>query len=306
MKVLIVGAGAVGGLFGSSLHQHGVDVSFLLRPARKESIDAQGLLIESPAGEFHFRPRTVTTGQLNADYDLIILANKAPALPGVIQDITPAVGPTTFVLPLLNGMRHLDDLDRAFGAAHVLGGVAKTIATLASPVKIQVSNPHSSVTVGARSASQQDRAKAVWQLLAQAGINAELSDNIMDDMWDKFCRMASLGAANCLLQGTVGEYMRSEAGGAIAVKLLSECAATAQAAGHGMHPQALAGFERVLTNPSSTFNSSMYRDMRAGLPIEGDHLVGDMLRRAQAAGLPCAMLTVANATLQTYSARIQA
>lgn len=304
MKILIVGAGAVGGLFGAHLHQHGAKVQFLLRAARKPLIDSEGLLIELPTGGYHFQPHTVTADQLDNDYDVVILANKAPALESVIQDITPAVGPSTHVLPLLNGLRHLDRLDQAFGPERVLGGVAKTIATLASPTRIQVSNPHSSLTVGARTAGQQAKAQALWQLLSAAGINAELSENIMEDMWDKFCRMASLGAANCMLQGTVGEYMRSEAGGAIAQQLVRECAATAQAAGYPMHPQALAGFERVVSNPNSSFNSSMYRDMLAGLPVEGEHLVGDMLRRSKAAGLSSPMLTVANAVLQTYSAKL--
>src|SRR5690606_2502387 len=138
-----------------------------------------------------------------------------------------------------------------------------------------------SLTVGARVAAQRDKAQEVWQLFSRAGVDIELSEQILDDMWDKFCRMACLGAANCMLQGTVGEYMRSEAGGQIALQLLRECTDTAQAAGHPMHPQAIAGFQRAIANPNASFNSSMYRDMRAGLPIEGDHLVGDMLRRGQ-------------------------
>lgn len=304
MKILIVGAGAVGVLFGASLHQHGANVQFLLRPARKAQIQAQGLTLELPTGSFQFQPNSVVAEQLDADYDLIILSNKAPALESVITDITPAVGATTHILPLLNGLRHLDALDHAFGAERVLGGIARTIATQATPTRIVVSNAHSSLSVGARSPGQQAKAQAAWQLLAGAGIDAELSEHILDDMWDKFCRVASLGAANCLLQGTVGEYMRSEAGGRIALQLLHECTQTAKAQGHPMHPQAIAGFERAITNPNSSFNSSMYRDMRAGLPIEGDHLVGDMLRRGTAAGLSCPMLTVADATLQTYSARL--
>ncbi len=306
MKILFVGAGAVGTLFGAALHQHGVDVHFLVRPARKALIDAQGLKLQLPSGELHIQPHTVTADSLNGNYDLIVLTNKAPALESVIADISRAVGPDTHILPLLNGLRHLDRLDEAFGAERVLGGIAKTIATQVSATHIRVDNAYSSLTLGPRSASQRTKAQAVWTTLSQAGITAELTDDIMDHMWDKFCRMAALGAANCLLQGTVGEYMRSEAGGAIALQLFQECTDTAQAVGHPMHPQDIAGFQRALTNPNSNFNSSMYRDLRAGLPIEGEHLVGDMLRRAQLVGLPGSMLAVANAVLQTYSAKQQA
>lgn len=306
MKILFVGAGAVGTLFGSLLHQHGADVQFLLRPARKTLVDAEGLRLELPMGELRIEPRTLTANEIAQPYDLIVLTNKAPALESVIADISAAVGPDTHLLPLLNGLRHLDILDQAFGQQRVLGGIAKTIATQISPTHIQVSNAYSSLSVGARSAAQQEKARAVWTLMSQAGITTDLSEHIMDDMWDKFCRMAALGAANCLLQGTVGEYMRSQAGGPIALQLFRECTEAAEAAGHPMHPQDIAGFQRALTNPNSSFNSSMYRDMRAGLPIEGEHLVGDMLRRSVAAGLPGSLLAIANAVLQTYSARLSA
>ena len=304
MKILVVGAGAVGGLFGASLHRAGVDVQFLVRPARKTLLDAQGLTVVTPAGEYAFKPATVTAEALQAHFDLVILTNKAYALDGAIKDIQPAVGPTTWLLPLLNGLRHMEALDAAFGADRVLGGIAKTIATQADPTHIHVANAYSSITVGAREPAQVEMAQKVWQVLSGAGIDTEFSEHIIDDMWDKFCRMASLGAVNCLLQGTVGEYMRSQAGGQIALQMFQECVETAQAEGHPMHPQAVAGYQRVLTNPNSSFNSSMYRDMRAGLPIEGEHLVGDMVRRANKAGVSCSLLTVALAALQTYSARL--
>lgn len=305
MKILFVGAGAVGALFGAFLHRHGAEVQFLLRPERKALVDREGITLSLPTETVHIQPATLTAAELDRSFDLIVLANKAPALEGVITDITPAVGENTFILPLLNGLRHLDQLDNAFGRERILGGVARTIATQTSPTQILVSNAYSSLSLGARVSTQQSMASAAWKLMSEAGIDVELSEHIMDDMWDKFCRMASLGAANCLLQGTVGEYMRSEAGGRIALQLLRECTDTAQACGHPMHPQAIAGFQRALTNPKSSFNSSMYRDMRAGLPIEGDHLVGDMRRRSEAAGLNSPLLTIAEALLQTYSARLQ-
>ncbi|MFC6670794.1 ketopantoate reductase family protein [Marinobacterium aestuariivivens] len=303
MKILIVGAGAIGGLFGTFLHRHGVDLQFLLRPARKALIDAEGLGVELPSEHLHIQPHTLTTEQLGPDYDLVILSNKAYALDAVIADVAPAVGEHTLILPLLNGLRHLEVLDEAFGQSRVLGGIAMTVATLSTATQVQVSNAYSSLTLGARLPEQCARVEAIGQLLGDAGIDCRLSDDILGAMWDKFCRMAALGAANCLLQGTVGEYMQSRNGGEIALQLFRECTETASAAGHPLDTQAIKGFERALTNPKSAFNSSMYRDMQAGLPIEGEHLVGDMLRRAEAAGIACPMLTVANAVLETYSAR---
>ncbi|MBM7456337.1 2-dehydropantoate 2-reductase [Oceanisphaera litoralis] len=304
MKILIVGAGAVGGLFGAFLHRHGADVRFLVRPERQRQLEGPGLTLTLPSTQLHFRPKLVTAAELDGDYQLIVLSNKAYALPGVMDDIRAAVGESTRILPLLNGIRHLDLLDRQFGRERVLGGIAKTIATLADPTTISVSNPYSSLTIGARFPAQEAMVERVVALMTEAGITVEASEDIMGDMWDKFCRMAALGASNCLLQGTVGEYMQSRAGGDIALRLFHECTETAAAHGHPLGEAAIAGFQRALTNPGSRFNSSMYRDMQNGLPIEGEHLVGDMLSRAEQAGVPCPMLTVANAVLQTYSARL--
>lgn len=302
MRILMVGAGAVGGLFGSYLHRHGARIDWLVRPARKEQL-ADGLTVKLPDSTFGFNPSLRTRDQLNGSYDLIVLTNKAYSLGGVIEDIRTQVSENTLILPLLNGIRHLDILDAEFGRERVLGGIAKTIATLATPSEVLVNNNFSSLTIGARTTAQRKAVDEIVTLFSRAGISIDDGGHIMFAMWDKFCRMAALGAANCLLQGTVGEYMRSDEGGAIALKLFDECTRTADAGGYPMHPAAIEGFQRALTNPASSFNSSMYRDMCNGLSIEGDHLVGDMLRRARSAGTPCEMLRVADAVLQTYSAR---
>jgi 2-dehydropantoate 2-reductase len=303
MKILMVGAGAVGGQFGAYLHESGADVQFLLRPARKKIIDAEGLTLDLPAGKLQIQPRTLSAPELTPDFDLIIVSCKAYSLNSVITDITQAMGKQTVILPLLNGLRHLDILGRKFGDDRVLGGIAKTVATLASPSCIQIKHGPGNITVGARTPDQRQTAHAVWSQLHAGGIQAYFSEHVMDDMWDKYCLMASLGAANCLLGGTVGEYMRSQAGGEIALQLFKECVDTAQASGHPLHPESIARIQHALTNRHSGFSASMYRDMQAGLPVEGDHLVGDMMRRGEALGVACPMLKIAHAVLETYMGR---
>lgn len=304
MKILMVGAGAVGGLFGSYLHNHpGVELEWLVRPARLQQLQASGLTVVTPDHKRHFAPVLKTREQLQPGYDLIILTSKAYSLDSVIEDIRPIVSAETRILPLLNGLAHLDRLDQVFSPQQVLGGIAKTIATLADPHTVDVNNRFSSVTVGARCPEQQDFVGELSQLLVAAGVTLDDGSDIMAAMWDKFCRMSALGAANCLLQGTVGEYMRSDEGGDIALQLFAECTHTAALSGYPLADEAITGFRRAMTNPKSSFNSSMYRDLCQGLPIEGDHLVGDMLARARQHGMEAPILRVANAVLQTYQAR---
>ncbi|RII83039.1 ketopantoate reductase family protein [Neopusillimonas maritima] len=303
MKILMVGAGAVGGQFGAYLHESGADVHFLLRPARKEIIDKEDLTLDLPTGKVRIQPRTLTAAELTPNYELIVISCKAYSLDSVINDITHAIGEKTVILPLLNGLRHLEILGQKFGHNRVLGGIAKTVATLATPSCIQIKHGPGNITVGARTLEQQANAEAVAATLHAGGVHTYFSEHIMDDMWDKYCLMASLGAANCLLGGAVGEYMRSQAGGEIALQLFKECADTAAASGHPLHPESIERIQQALTNRHSGFSASMYRDMQAGLPVEGDHLVGDMMRRGESLGVACPTLKIAHAVLETYMGR---
>jgi len=123
MKLLVVGAGAVGGYFGGRLLQAGRDVTFLVRPCRAAELAQSGLVIKSPAGDVTLPdPKTVTAERLRQNFDLVLLSCKAYDLEGALVSLAPAVGPGTVILPLLNGLRHLDRLDTTFGRAKVLGG----------------------------------------------------------------------------------------------------------------------------------------------------------------------------------------
>src|SRR5277367_3715844 len=124
MRILIIGAGAVGGYFGGRLAQAGRDVTFLVRPKRAEAIQAQGLRILSPKyGDLTLRPKTITAAQIVSPYDIVLLSVKSYDLAAAIHDFAPAVGPRAVIIPVLNGMRHIDVLSERFGRNAVLGGV---------------------------------------------------------------------------------------------------------------------------------------------------------------------------------------
>src|SRR5665647_861814 len=130
MKVLILGAGAVGGYFGGRLVQAGADVTFLVRPQRAQKLAAAGLVIRSPLGDAEMQVRTVLQEVVRPDYDLVLLSCKAYDLEASIAAIGGAIGPNTLILPLLNGMAQLDRLEQAYGAARVLGGTCYIASTL--------------------------------------------------------------------------------------------------------------------------------------------------------------------------------
>src|SRR5499427_9651 len=131
MRILVVGAGAIGGYFGGRLLQAKRDVTFLVRPKRAAELASAGLVIKSPAGDVTLKsPPTVQADKLAEKFDVVLLSCKAFDLEDAIKSFAPAVGPQTSIIPLLNGMLHLDVLDKRFGREHVLGGLCAIAATL--------------------------------------------------------------------------------------------------------------------------------------------------------------------------------
>ena len=123
MKILVVGAGAVGGYYGARLAEAGRDVTFLVRPARAAQLQRDGLRILSLHGDLTLKPQTITSSEITSPYDFIFLSVKAQALDQAIKDMTPAVGPETMIYPVLNGMRHMHTLAHSFSEQAILGGV---------------------------------------------------------------------------------------------------------------------------------------------------------------------------------------
>ncbi|HWX67301.1 MAG TPA: 2-dehydropantoate 2-reductase [Rhodanobacter sp.] len=303
MRILIVGAGAIGGYFGGRLLQHGRDVSFLVREQRAAQLARHGLAIRSATGDVLLpSPPTVLAAELREPYDLILLSCKAYGLEQAMTDIAPAVGPDTAILPLLNGMRQLDLLDARFGVEHVLGGQCVIAATLDAQGAVQHLNQSHSLSFGERDGSASERTQRIAQSLVDAGFDARLSRTILQDMWDKWVFLASLAGITCLLRGSVGSIAAAPGGSAAALALLEECRAVAERSGHAPDEVTLQRARHVLTEADSSLTASMLRDLQHGHAIEADHVIGDMLARADRQRDEHSLLAVVYAHLKIYEA----
>ena len=155
MKILVVGAGAIGGYFGARLAAAGRDVTFLVRERRAEQLRRGGLAVTSTLGNVDLpTPTLVSAKDLEPIYGLIIVSSKSYDLDSAIGDFANAMGPNSRVLPLLNGMRHLDVLDARFGATRVLGGLARISSTLDADGRIHQLGPFNALAFGSRDASE--------------------------------------------------------------------------------------------------------------------------------------------------------
>jgi 2-dehydropantoate 2-reductase len=300
MKILVVGAGAVGGYFGARLAQAGRDVTFLVRPARGEQLRRDGLRIHSPHGNVTIAPQLVGAGGISAPFELILLSVKAYGLAASMDDMAPAVGPASMILPVLNGMRHIDELAARFGEAPLLGGVCRIASELDAEGRIVQLAEMQQIIYGERDGRASERIRAVDAAMQGAGFDARLSPAITQAMWDKWVQLASLGAATCLLGGAVGQIVAAPGGAELIRQIIDECASVAAACGHAPTPAFLAPHVAALTQAGSKFASSMYRDMRKRLPVEADHILGDMVARGAAHGAATPLLRAALVALLVY------
>ncbi len=295
-RTLIVGAGATGGALGARLITAGRDVTFLVRERRAAQLAADGLRFRAPDEDAVHTARGVTALGGADPFDLVIVAVKAPALEDILPTLAPAVGPESRVVPLLNGMAHIDQLERAF-PGRVLGGIVKIVATLEDDATVVQMTPLCSLTVGGLhgEAVPDD----IRRTLDVDGIALDIVDDITSRLWEKWAFIAAAGVITCLFRGTIGDILA--AGGQEQIlRAIAECEQIAQAAGHPVskagHAQSLA----LLTERGSAFTSSLYRDLQHGDPLEAEHIIGDLAARAAALETPAPLLDAALLLLRTH------
>ncbi|WP_322515240.1 2-dehydropantoate 2-reductase [Rhodopseudomonas palustris] len=301
MRILIVGAGAIGGYFGGRLLQIGRDVTFLVRPGRAAELARDGLVIKSPHGDLTIpNPPVVQAADLAPGYDLVLLSCKAFDLDDAIASFAAGVGPQTAVLPLLNGMKHLDVLDTAFGRARVLGGQCVIAATLDAQRHVVQLVPMNAITFGERDGGVSERVGAIARTLGGSSFEVNPSAEIMQEMWEKWVFLASLAGSTSLMRAAVGAILAAPGGADFMLGVVDEISAIAAVAGHPPREAFLARARGALLAEGSSLTASMFRDIQAGARIEADHVIGDLIARGDAAKRPVARLRVIYTHLKAY------
>ena len=307
MRMLVLGAGALGGYIGGKLLKAGVaEVDFLVRPGRAEQLREHGLMIREPAGSFGLPVRPLSAGALGGAYDVVLLACKSYDLDSAIEAVAPAVGAGTAILPFLNGIRHIKMLTERFGRGTVLGGATVIRVSLLPDGTIEryalpVDFTHFGELDGERSA----RCQAILQALAAAGIAATLSEQIVADMWRKFFGFAVTATVTTLLRARAGEIAAAPAGTAYVGSVLQEVGHVVAAEGYPHPPEDEAIIHGMFGNPASSYGPSILADVESGKRTEGDHTVGDIVRRAEARGLDAPLCRAAWCHLQIHEQRRQ-
>ncbi|GAC1499552.1 MAG: 2-dehydropantoate 2-reductase [Steroidobacteraceae bacterium] len=303
MRVLTLGAGAIGGYFGGRLAEGGAEVTFLVRDARKRQLVEQGIRIESALGDYKAPAKAITADEIEAPADVVLLTCKAYDLPSAIDAIRPSIGEETLILPLLNGMAHMELLNHQFGSKRVLGGVAKIAAALMPDGSIKHLNDWRYVTFGTQSGEVCARVTALKDAFDRTSVVASVVPNIKHAMWEKVVHLATAAGMTCLLRANVGEIARVEGGSNLMVSFLERNAEIATREGYAPSTAFIEEYRALFSDRASTYTSSMLRDLERGGAIEADHIIGFMLQKARQHGVNDSLHQIAYIHLKSYEER---
>jgi 2-dehydropantoate 2-reductase len=300
MRILVIGAGALGGYFGGCLIRAGRDVTFLVRPRRAEQLAGKDLHIVSPHGDFAVPVTTVLADAIREPFDLILVGVKSYSLDEAMEQFAAAVGPNTMILPFLNGIGHLDRLIARFGPAAVLGGMANISAAIDADGRVLHLIPLNNLVYGEISGGISPRVSALQAVMDGAGFNARASDTVMQDMWEKFAQLGVGAGITCLMRTSIGDIMAAPGGRDATLRLFDECSAVASAAGFKPRDAFVQSALALVTAAGSPLKWSMLRDIERGSTTEGEHILGDMAARAGALGVQTPILDLARTHVAAY------
>ena len=303
MKILILGAGGIGGYVGGRLVQAGADVSFLVRPVRQAQLAANGLVIQSIKGDAVLPVKALHRDQLDANFDLVLLTCKAYDLDDALASLAPAMAGHAAILPLLNGVAHLATLNQRYGAARVLGGVAKIAVTLTAEGVIRHLNDFCYLNFGEQNGQPSARTTMLKALLDKTDVQALLATDIQRELWLKLVHLHTIAAMSSLLRANVGEILRTPDGPALFMQMLDINLEIARREGHAPDEAFIANCRAMFSNPASNYEASLARDIERGGPVEADHILGDMLAHCRKHGLDDRLHALAYTGAKAYEVR---
>ncbi|HTH96370.1 MAG TPA: 2-dehydropantoate 2-reductase [Stellaceae bacterium] len=303
-KILVLGVGGIGGYFGGRLVEAGADVTFLVREERSKQLAERGLRIESPFGDARLKVKTLLAAEVKPSYDAVLLTCKAYDLDGAVAAIAPAVAPTGYVLPFLNGIAHMDVLNAQFGPARVLGGTAKIQSTLTGDGAIKQFNDWRTLAFGEQTGEMTERVKTLAALFAAAkGVEALAVPDIVQRMWEKLVHLSTAATMTCLMRANVGEILHTPDGQELFLEQLHTAASIAAAHGHRPSDAFMKLWVETFSQQDSQYSTSMLRDIERGSRTEVEHILGYMLQKAREADVPHHTLLLAYTHIKAYEQR---
>lgn len=287
MRIVVIGAGGVGGSFGAMLQQAGADVTFMARGAHAEAMRRDGLRVAFPDREIRLRPvRVLAPDEAAAPCDIVLVTVKMYDLEPVAPALRPFLGPETAVIPLQNGIEAPDILARHLPASNVRAGVARIGAAIEAPGRIRVTTPFAVLRFGERSGGPSQRLDRFEALCTCAGIDGRQVADIDRELWSKFAFLAPFATVTAHARSPIGAVRDDPGLWATFGRLLAEAVAVARARHAPLDEDFEAKTLAFVRGLPAGMTSSMATDLEAGRRLELDWLTGAVVRLGREAGVP--------------------
>lgn len=287
MRIVIVGAGGVGGYYGGLLAHAGYDVTFIARGDHLRAIRANGLQVQSVHGDFEIRPAQATDNPGGVGpVDLTFFTVKTYDTDSAAVLMRPLVGPNTAILPLQNGVESAAQLSHHFGKEAVLGGLTQVVAYVAEPGVIRQESRFRRIVFGELDGRETPRLKAVLEALVRSGAEAEATDNIDKALWTKLLFIASYSGITSVTRAPAGPVMASAEARSLLNQAMREVEAVARAKGISLDEDVVGKTMAFCEKLDPTATSSMQRDVASGRRLEHDALNGAVVRAGRETGIP--------------------
>jgi 2-dehydropantoate 2-reductase len=287
MRIVVMGAGGVGGYFGGRLALASNDVTFIARGAHGEAIRRDGLRAEGPLGEFHLQPAksVASAAEITSPVDVILFAVKLSDIEAAAEQLRPIVGPETTIYTVQNGVEAADRVGSIVGRDKVVAGVAYISAIIADPGLIRSGGFFARLTFGERDGSESARTKAFYDVCKAAKVDVALAPDITRILWSKFAMLAPMAATTSLIRCNLGQIRSNPRSRAMLQALVEEIIAVAKAAGVHMQDSDVAETMKVFDNLPPTVRASMAHDLDIGKPLELPWLSGAVVRLGETHGV---------------------
>ena len=299
MKILVLGSGGIGGFFGSYLVEAGADVTFLVRSKRKEILSINGLNIVSSLGNLSIKPKTILSEELKPIYDVIIVTCKTYDLDQAILDLRPIKG-KGIIIPFLNGINHIEKLDKEFGSLNVMGGVAHISSNVNEQGTIEHFSEFKKLTFGNRNLINDDKIKSFYEICQKTKFDSVLSENINLDLWKKWVFISTVAGATSLFRSSLGEITKHDYGKKVVIDLFHECAEIAKLNGYDFDENEKNLQIKTVTNSGSPIKASMLRDIEKKSLTEHEEIFGDLIVAGNKYNVNCPILMSSYIKMKIY------
>lgn len=287
MKIVIVGAGGVGGYFGGLLAKAGLDVTFIARGAHLDAIHDGGLHVKSVHGDFLIKPAQVTDDMtMLGQADLVLVCVKDYHLGDAIPAVKHVVGQGTVVIPLLNGVRAADRLVEALGREHILGGLCRVVSYKVAPGSIEQVSAFRSITFGEWNCQETSRAQGIYRVMKEAEIVVELSTDIRKAMWTKFIFIAAYSGVASVVRLPAGQIRSCPETMTMLQGAMEEIEAVARAIDVNLDQDIVGKSMAFFDGFPDEATASMQRDVQDGRMFELEAMTGSLIRNGADAGVP--------------------